>query len=549
MHAMLASRITGLLAMGALPERSSAYTRTRIRVPSKAVALPGFVVAYIFLDWLSYLHPLEPFRVTPWNPQAAFAIALMMLYGKRYFPIVGATVLAGDLLLRWSLDTLAVAVSGSIVLSLGYAAIAYGLTRAFPVRPQLDDRRDVARLVALVLAGALLTGTLYIGSRLAAGIGSLEEFPRALVSYWIGDSVGIIVTLPFLLMLAEQSRWQQWRNLLLSWESGAQAIAIISALWFVFGRNAASDFHYLYLLFLPLVWMAGRSGMLGAVLGVSVIQAGVIFSLYLAPNRAFDVFELQGLLIALSITGFFVGVTVDERVRAADELRHSLKLAAVAEMAAAVAHELNQPLAALMGYAKAGELLAREGPNRLDEVVATMGKVSAEAKRAGDVVRRLREFFTTGATKTEGVSLEELLDTVLLSFAARAESGNVSVVRRIEGVLPRIKADRLQIEVVLRNLLSNAFDAVGAMPHERRQIAVEIAGDEREVRVRILDSGPGIALECMERLFEAFTTTKAAGMGMGLPLSRAVVEAHGGRLWAVSGNGGEICFVLPANRP
>jgi signal transduction histidine kinase len=535
--------------MGTPPERSIAYTKSRIRAPSKAVAFPGFVAAYIFLDWLSYLHPLEPFRITPWNPQAAFAIALIMLYGKRCFPIVGATILAGDLLLRWSLDTLLVAVSGSLVLSLGYAAIAYGLRHPFPVRPQLDDRRDVMRLVAVVLVGALVTGTLYIGSRLAAGIGTLEEFPRALLSFWIGDSVGIIVTLPLLLMLSDQSRWRQWRTLLLHRESGAQAIATAGALWFIFGRDAARDFHYLYLLFLPLVWMAGRSGMVGAVLAVAVIQAGVILSLYLAPNRAFDVFELQGLLIALSVTGFFVGVTVDERLRAADELRQSLKLASVAEMAAAVAHELNQPLAALMGYAKAGQLLAQGGPDRHDEIIETMGKLSIEAKRAGDVVRRLREFFTTGETRTESISLEALLDAVLLSFAPRAALGNVSVVRRTEGVLQQIKADQLQIEVVLRNLLSNAFDAVGTMPPEQRQIAVELAGDARELRVRILDSGPGIALEGMEQLFEAFATTKAAGMGMGLPLSRAIVEAHGGRLWAVPGNGGEIWFVLPTSGP
>jgi C4-dicarboxylate-specific signal transduction histidine kinase len=217
-------------------------------------------------------------------------------------------------------------------------------------------------------------------------------------------------------------------------------------------------------------------------------------------------------------------------------------------MAAAVAHELNQPLAALMGYAKAGQLLAQRGPDRHDEIVETMDKLSTEAKRAGDVVRRLREFFKTGQTKAESISLETLLDAVLLSFAPRADSGKVSVVRRTEGVLPHIKADQLQIEVVLRNLLSNAFDAVGTMPLGRRQIAVEMAGDEREVRVRILDSGPGIALEHMEQLFEAFATTKAAGMGMGLPLSRALVEAHGGRLWAVPGSSGQICFVLPANR-
>jgi two-component system sensor kinase FixL len=514
-------------------------------MPRQLLLLAVFFAAYLFLDWLSYLHPLLPFRITPWNPQPAVAIALLMLLGQRWLPAVVVTVISAELILRGPPESLLAAVSASLVLSLGYAAIAYALTHTFPIRAKLDDQRDVMRLTAVVTLGALVTGSFYIGSLLAGGIGTPGHFPEALLSYWVGESVGILVTLPLLLMLSTVERRRQCRDMFLRWETGAQAVAVILALWFVFGRHAEDHFKYFYVLFLPLIWMAARSGMMGAALAAMVIQSGVLIGIYFAGHRALDVFDLQGLLIALSITGFFLGVTVDERERAAAELRQSLKLAAAAEMAAALAHELNQPLAALTSYARASQLIVESPDSRREQLVETLGKLGAEAKRAAEVVRRLRDFFRGSARKLELASIEELLKGVVRSFRGRAESGDISVRHEVHGRLPGIRVDPLQIEVVLRNLLANAFDAVAAMPTGNRSIAVELRHDPPHVHVRVLDSGPGIAAEDVSQLFEAFASTKATGMGVGLALSRAVVEAHGGQLWAVPGNGGELCFTLP----
>ena len=511
----------------------------------RAANLAGFFFAYLFLDWVSYLHPLEPFRITPWNPQAAVAIALLMLSGQRWLPAVVATVVSAELLLRASPDTLMATSSAALVLSLGYAGIAHALTHSFPIRARLDDHRDVMRLIGVVTAGALVIGVLYVGTLLAGGVGSLERFPGALLSFWIGDSVGILVTLPLLLMLSTPERRRQGRDMLWRREAIAHTGATLLALWFVFGRHAQDHFKYFYVLFLPLVWMAGRFGMLGAAVSATVIQGGVMVGIFIAGYQALDVFELQGLLIALSITGFFLGVTVDERERAAEELRQSLKLAAAAEMAAALAHELNQPLAALTSYARAGQLLVENPDSRHEQIIETLGKVGSEARRAADVVRRLRDFYRSGTKRTERVALQDVLQHVLASLHERAVAGGISV-RHDAAVVPDVLADPLQIEVVLRNLLTNAFDAVSAMPPGERKVSVEVARERtRHVRVRVLDSGPGIAPEQAGRLFEAFTSTKATGMGVGLALSRAVVEAHGGQLWAVHGTGGEMCFTLP----
>lgn len=505
----------------------------------------GFFGAYLFLDWLSYLHPLEPFRITPWNPQPAVAIALLLLYGQRWLPLVIVTSAAAELLLRVFPGAAWTNLAASLVLSLGYAAISYALAHVFPIRLRLDDHRDVLRLVFVVTAGTLLTGVLYVGTFLAGGIGTLERFPAAVLAFWIGDSVGILVTLPLLLMLATPERRAQFGAMLRRPETLAQAAATLLALWFVFGRHAEDHFKYFYLLFLPLVWTAGRSGMVGAALAAAAIQAGVMVGIYFTGHRALDVFELQGVLIALAIVGYFLGVTVDERERAAGDLRQSLRLAAAAEMAGALAHELNQPLAALTSYARAGQLLLKDPAVTPQRITETLDKVGGEARRAADVVRRLREFYRSGVKKTERVSLESIVDAVMRSLEPRAQAAGIAMRREGDAGLPEITADPLQIEVVLRNLLTNALEAVAGLPAERRHVTVELAREPRHLRVRVLDSGPGIPPEQSERLFEAFASTKATGMGLGLALSRAVIEAHGGRLWAVHGSGGELCFTLP----
>lgn len=542
---MLAGPAVPALTMNSATDANS-LSDPRQGMRRRVVLLAGFAAAYLFLDWLSYLHPMQPFRITPWNPQPAVAIALLMLYGQRWLPAVVATVIASELILRGAPDSLLVAVSASLVLSLGYAAIAYALTHVFPIRPKLDDQSDVVRLTAVVTVGALVTGAFYIGSLLAGGVGTAGHFPGALLSYWIGEGVGILVTLPLLLMLSHAERRRQCLEMFQRWETVAQSVATVLALWFVFGRHAEDHFKFFYVLFLPLVWMAARAGMMGAALAAVVIQSGVIVGVYIAGYRALDVFELQGLLIALAITGFFLGVTVDERARAAAELRQSLKLAAAAEMAAALAHELNQPLAALTGYARASQLIIGNPDSPREQLVATLDKLGAEARRAAEVVRRLRDFFRGGARKLERVSLEAVVDGVLRSFQARAAAGEVSVRCDARDRLPALTIDPLQIEVVLRNLLANAFDAVAGMPPGARSITVELRRERSQlVHVRVLDSGPGIAPEDVESLFEAFASTKSTGMGVGLALSRAVVEAHGGKLWAVPGKGGQLCFSLP----
>lgn len=500
--------------------------------------------AYVALDALSYIHPTEHYGITPWNPQPSVAIALLMLGGQRWLPAVFAAVVAAEVIVRGAPGPWAATLLISAVLALGYAAMAAALAGPLGISPRMDGRRDVLRLVTVALAGSLATGLLYVAAIHASGLQVQAAFVDAWMRFWVGDAVGILVTLPVLLMLTSGERRAQMAALMARKETLVQAVAILLALWAVFDRPIAEQVKFFYLLFLPLVWIAARHGMAGAALATLAIQAAVIVAVMRAGYPSITVFELQALLIALTVTGLFLGIAVDEQRKAEDELRRSLRMAAASEMAAALAHELNQPLAALSNYARACRVMARPG-GRPEQLEPTLDKLVHEADRAANVVRRLRDFFRTGATHLQPASVAQLGLGVIESLRPRAAALGVSLEQRESGAVPRqLLVDSAQIEIVLRNLLANAIEAAAAAPGERH-VALLLEPEAGGVRGTVSDSGAGVSEPDAERIFEPFATTRASGMGMGLAICRAIVEAHGGRVWAEPGPRGVFRFTLP----
>jgi two-component system sensor kinase FixL len=525
------------------PMGASAGRNAR-RLGHEVLLATAAIIAYVALDWVSYIHPTEQYGITPWNPQPSVAIALLMILGQRWLPAVFAAVVAAEYFVRGAPAPWPATLLMAAVLALGYAAIAAALSGPFAISRRLDKRQDVVRLVVVTLAGALVTGLLYVAAIRASGLAAGSDFLLASMRFWIGDSVGILVTLPALLMALAPERRRAAAALLRRKETAIQVVAIALALWAVFDRPVGEQVKFFYLLFLPLVWIAARHGMIGAALAALVIQGALIGAVITAGYQALTVFELQALLIALTVTGLFLGVAVDEQHRAEEELRASLRMAAAAETAAAVAHELNQPLTALSTYARACVVLAQPHSGNA-QLVETLGKVVGEADRAANVVRRLRDFFRTGATELRPASLADLAATVVESLRARADALGVVLEQRRAGSIPGLLMDVTQMEIVLRNLLTNAIDSASRATGERR-VALELdLADERNVRGSVTDTGSGVAAADAERIFEPLATTRATGMGMGLAISRAIIEAHGGRLWVEPGSTGVFRFTLP----
>lgn len=226
------------------------------------------------------------------------------------------------------------------------------------------------------------------------------------------------------------------------------------------------------------------------------------------------------------------------------ELVHAARVAAMGEMASALAHELNQPLSAIANYMK-GLLRSIQGRSSLDtaQIATALDKAGEQALRAGGIVRRLRDFVARGETDIQVESLSKLVNEAsALGLVGVQQSGvkpQISVPQEAGLVL----VDRVQIQQVLFNLMRNAIEAmVEAQSSTRMLLLTARAVDGSLVEISVADTGPGISPEVADRLFRPFTTTKPQGMGLGLSISRTIVEAHGGRLWVEAAEGGGAVF-------
>lgn len=224
------------------------------------------------------------------------------------------------------------------------------------------------------------------------------------------------------------------------------------------------------------------------------------------------------------------------------ELLHASRLSVMGQMASTMAHELNQPLTAIMNYLEAcRQLLGTDvgGPERIAEV---MEKAIGQAQRAGDVIRRLRGFVSKGETERRVQSLNQLVEEALALALVGGRQRGVRTSLELDQTLPPVLVDHVQIQQVVLNLARNAIEAMEQVKRRELTIGTRAILEQRMAEVIIADTGPGIAPEVADRLFQPFVTTKATGMGLGLSICREIVEAHHGRLTAMPGSSGGTIF-------
>lgn len=234
----------------------------------------------------------------------------------------------------------------------------------------------------------------------------------------------------------------------------------------------------------------------------------------------------------------------DATLRAQAELAHAARVATLGELTATLAHEVNQPLMAVVTNGEAGlRWLRREVPD-LHEVEASITRTVGEARRASEIVKRVRAFLAKRSTPREPLTVTTLIDDAVR--LVQHELNRESVVLRVAVApgLPPVEGDAVQLQQVLVNLLINACQAMSAQPGERRLRVVASRGNAGEVSISVTDNGPGIAAEHLDTLFQPFFTTKPHGMGMGLAICRSTAEAHGGRLTVDSMPGQGATFLL-----
>ena len=504
-----------------------------------------FAPCYVALDWASYIDPVGPFNITPWNPQPALAIVWMMLGGIGHAPAVFLTIILADILVRHAPGGYAITILTAAVLAGGYASIAWML-KALASDARLRTTRQLTIFVTVVAAGTAAVGAAFIAVLDTAGLLSQTPFSNAWLRFWIGDAVGILVTAPLLFAAADSMRRSTLLRQMRRPEALLQVAALWATLWVIFEWLGSDPSRHFYLLFLPLIWIAVRLGMNGAIVATAIVQIGVVFGIHRQAGIPMPIVELQALMAALTLTGLFLGVMVDERQRAEEGLRQTLRLAAAGEMAGAIAHEVNQPLTAVANYGRSAQMLIEQDQARSALMRETIDKILAEADRASDVVRRLRDFFRAGTTRLEAVTPTELLGALRRMSGPGLDGKAIALEITEAPSLPALFIDRLQVEVILRNLLANAIESLTASGQVGGRISVRAdRHDHAHVRFVVTDNGPGISTAMREGLFEPFSSGKATGMGLGLAVSRAIAEAHGGTLEAAHVDHGEFHLVLP----
>ena len=290
----------------------------------------------------------------------------------------------------------------------------------------------------------------------------------------------------------------------------------------------------------PLSWQlasvwAERPGLIIAVFAVVAVQSALIAGL-LVYHAALRRAKREGQEAHL------------EMRRLQNEIAHVGRVSMMGQLASSLAHEINQPLGAILRNAEAAELFLESKNPDLEEIRTILADIRADDQRAGSVIDRMRSLLKRHVLDTQLLDLTEVVGDVAQLARSDAATRRVKLTVNVPEHLPPVRGDRVHLQQVLLNLIVNGMDSLNGSSPENRRVTVGARVDSKQaVEVSVSDTGHGIDADKLAHVFEAFYTTKKDGMGMGLPISRTIVESHGGRLWVENNNntGATFRFTLP----
>ena len=512
----------------------------RAFVPSprgRGAGLYGYLPVYLALEWVSQFHAFEFRDIALWNPSPAASLVLLLTCGFSYTPLLFLAGLLSSLYVHGDPHSLPGTIVSSALLAAGYSVLAWALRKA-GFELGRGGLRDVVSLLTLGPAGALLTAVLACGALLLTGDIPKDRLLTAITHFWVGDMLGIIIVMPAVsaaLLLRHRIAEGMPRPVYADMAVLAAGLAV--ALWSMFGLERTDDHQFFYLLFLPVIWVAVRDGFPGASLAVLLAQIALLIVTESVTYAASDFIGLQMLVLTLAATGLLLGASVTELRHSEDrakaqqaELGRMARNTAAGAMGAALAHQISQPLSTVATHIHVALRQAVEDDTPSREVVGSLTIARDEMRRAQEVLVRLREFISEGTCETAPTDLSALVMKLGDTLRIEARSRRVRIALDLAAV-PPVTADGIQIEQVVLNLVTNAVDAASERADKQGRVRVATAVGDGAVRIIVEDNGAGIAAEIAERLYEPFVSTKASGMGLGLTLSRQIVNVHQGRMW------------------
>jgi C4-dicarboxylate-specific signal transduction histidine kinase len=292
------------------------------------------------------------------------------------------------------------------------------------------------------------------------------------------------------------------------------------------------------------------TGMAAATFTASVVPPNTAHSVTVTSLGTIGIITVTLLVLGFAILSSYV----DRRFHAQTlelalaqtrmQLADAGRAVSFGELAASIAHEINQPLGAIANSASAcSRWLALRPPN-IDEAREAAAQAVRESNRASEVIARIRALLKKEPPASDRLDLNEVIQEVLNLTSSEIAAERITVIAELAPDLPAIAGDRVQLTQLLLNLFTNAIEAMTAVQNRPRELRIQSRVESNAVQVSVQDTGMGFAQEQLDRMFQPFYTTKRAGIGMGLSISRSIVEAHGGRLWAVAGDSRGAVFYL-----
>jgi two-component system, LuxR family, sensor kinase FixL len=497
----------------------------------------AFLAVYLALNVMTARYQFEALGITLWSPDDGLTVLLLM-EGANFFPFALAGAVLADLLISHVQHSFYVTVLVESAATLGYVGIAVALRDVLKFRLTRSDLTNLLVMLAAVPASAILTSLIYCGVLYLAGTLPADQFLFALRHFWIGDAVGIIAVLAVataIFSVSSKPRWVWRSDDTLNWSVFVVTSCLVFA--FIHGAPSAYAYHLFYLLFLPIIWIGMRGGYVGVAIGLLAIQTAFFMTASHIGFSADDFDQFQILMLVLSITGLILGATVTEREHANQKLREQqaelVRISAHATagaMGMQLAHELSQPLSTVATYAVAARRMLQSGAGPKPAIDA-LSKAEAEAQRTRQVLERIRDLVSVGRLEPRPMNLVEAALKIRALCMEGANARGVDIAVESLRSVPLVKADPIGIEQVLNNIVGNAIDAAAERRDARGRVVIRAIDRDGWAIVQVDDNGSGVTPELAESLFEAYQTSKPRGMGLGLTLSRQIVQQHGGRIW------------------
>lgn len=508
----------------------------------------AYAVVFIALDHISYLKPYGTFGATPWNPQAGVSVALIYLGGLSYaWPVLLISAVSNYILRNGPLG-IWIELLTSVASGAAYVAGGFALQRLVPFEPTIRTLRDAINFITVACCVAVAAALLFTVMLGGAGELGRGDFPVVFWRMFIGDFIGILVVTPIILQLMTLRPLPKPAD---DWLY--QLFAIVMVMIVIFGYKQATAFQLFYLLFLPLLWVALTYGIAGATAALAVIQVGLLLGAEFRFGNDPGLAALQALMVALTVTGLIVGAVVTERevssARAREQqtaINKTLRVRAAGEIAAAIAHEINQPLTAIKTYAAVASKALHDNTPLAENALK---KLTEQNDRAALVIKSIRDLLHQGHYAPAIVNIEQLLSDFEALVGSELALRGITLTHSVPPSFSFVWADEVQLSQALHNLVNNSADAILSV-RETGNVSIIVArGGEDTYSITVSDDGPGFPPGFNTDEPTLFVTTKADGSGIGLSIARTVAEVHGGHLEIQSSRrGAAVRLILPTSR-